>query len=184
MLKYQSIVPLFYEHSAVQGITLWGYQQSDIYSKGAQLLNGTTERPAMTWLKQYFAGTYKSPPVAQFSITSQTSSIINLSGASSYDNDGNILSYSWNFGDGSSIGSGVTTSHTYSTSGIYTILLTVTDNDQLTSTYSKTVTMAVPLANCHNKFVGNTIKYETVDKYFDLYWNQVTPEYLGKWTST
>jgi PKD repeat protein len=128
----------------------------------------------MVWLKQYFAGSYLEPPFAIFTITSQSSTSVTLSAVSSYDNDGNIVSYSWNFGDGTT-GSQVTTSHTYSISGIYTIILTITDNTQLTSNYSITVTMAVPLASCHSKFVGSTIKFQTVDKYFDLYWNQVTP---------
>jgi PKD repeat protein len=37
--------------------------------------------------------------------------------------------YSWNFGDGSSAGNGVTTSHIYNSNGIYTVILTVTTAD-------------------------------------------------------
>lgn len=40
---------------------------------------------------------------------------------------GSITNYSWNFGDGS-VGSGVTTSHEYTSMGTYDVILTITDN--------------------------------------------------------
>ncbi len=47
---YKKILPLLYEHPAVKGITLWGYETSDLKSN-AGLKNGTTERSALNWLK-------------------------------------------------------------------------------------------------------------------------------------
>jgi len=51
-----------------------------------------------------------------------------FSAEDSYDEDGTIISYKWNFGDGST-GSGKTVSHEYDSTGIYNVNLTVTDND-------------------------------------------------------
>ena len=51
--------------------------------------------------------------------------------------------YSWNFGDGSSPGNGVTTSHIYNSNGIYTVILTVTDSNGNVGYGSVTITVGV-----------------------------------------
>jgi hypothetical protein len=51
-------------------------------------------------------------------------------GSGSYDTDGTIENYTWNFGD-ETTGYGIEPVHSYNTSGIFTITLTVTDNDGL-----------------------------------------------------
>lgn len=58
----------------------------------------------------------------------------------STDSDGTITSWSWNFGDGSSSAS-KNPQHQYSMSGIYTVILEVTDNDGATDSTSKTITV-------------------------------------------
>ncbi|MBA3242041.1 MAG: PD40 domain-containing protein, partial [Acidobacteria bacterium] len=69
------------------------------------------------------------PPVANagdsYSGITGQSTVFNGSG--SFDPDGSIASYSWNFGDGGT-GSGVSPTHAYATPGSYTVTLTVTDN--------------------------------------------------------
>ena len=47
--------------------------------------------------------------------------------SASYDSDGTVASYAWNFGDGT-VGSGAICGHTYNQAGTFTATLTVTDN--------------------------------------------------------
>jgi PKD repeat protein len=58
----------------------------------------------------------------------------------SVDNMG-IVSYTWDFGDGSPTGSGATDQHTYSSAGDYTVTLTVTDSSGLFDTTTEIVSV-------------------------------------------
>ena len=60
--------------------------------------------------------------------------------ASGSTDDQGIKSYLWDFGDGNT-GNGKTTYHTYTTSGTYTVTLTVQDSEGLSSTDSLKVTV-------------------------------------------
>ncbi len=81
------------------------------------------------------------PPIAAFASSPNSAltgvSII-LNATASSDSDGSIISYLWNFGDGST-GSGQITNHAYTTSGSYLVRLTVTDNSAATATADTTV---------------------------------------------
>jgi LysM repeat protein len=55
---------------------------------------------------------------------------LSFSGANSTDPDGRIVSYAWNFGDGTT-GSGVNVTHSYKAAGSYKVTLTVTDDGGL-----------------------------------------------------
>lgn len=59
----------------------------------------------------------------------------------SNDPDGNIVSYEWDFGDGSTA-KGVSVSHKYTDAGTYTVSLKVTDNTGNTGSVSKTLTIS------------------------------------------
>jgi serine protease len=71
------------------------------------------------------------PPFISFSPLTSEVEGIPYTGAwnaySSYDPDGSIVSYSWQWGDGTS-SSGVTSNHTYTRAGTFTITLTIRDN--------------------------------------------------------
>jgi PKD repeat protein len=58
-----------------------------------------------------------------------------------YDVDGQVESFSWDFGDGTT-GSGPELTHTYRTPGTYPVTLTVTDFEGGTDTVTKRVTVA------------------------------------------
>jgi chitodextrinase len=64
-------------------------------------------------------------------------STILFDGSLSYDPDGNITSWFWNFGDNSNA-NGMTAYHSFSKAGTYTISLTVTDNQTATNTDTTT----------------------------------------------
>ncbi len=73
-------------------------------------------------------------PVAIFTESSETGNLgdpITFNAAESYDPDGTIVSYSWTFGDGTTA-TGVSVSHTFNNKDVYTVTLTVTDNDGAT----------------------------------------------------
>jgi len=69
------------------------------------------------------------PPVADFSVPSNasTNQTIVFDASGSFDEDGVIISYLWDFGDGKT-GTGSSPSHIYETPGEYHVILTVTDN--------------------------------------------------------
>jgi PKD repeat protein len=69
-------------------------------------------------------------PVADASLSEQTgfvSTLLVFNGSRSYDPDGYLTKWSWEFGDGTN-GSGERALHSYQALGIYTVTLTVTDD--------------------------------------------------------
>lgn len=54
--SYQTSFPVYWNHPAVAGISLWGYVEGSTWSSGTGILNRDgSERLAMTWLKSYMA---------------------------------------------------------------------------------------------------------------------------------
>jgi PKD repeat protein len=85
-------------------------------------------------------------PAASFS-SAVANQGVSVNAAGSTDPDGSIAAYSWNWGDGSAAASGVTATHSYATAGNWTVTLTVTDNQGLTSTASQVISTTDAPAN-------------------------------------
>jgi YD repeat-containing protein len=68
---------------------------------------------------------------------------INFDGSHSHDSDSGdgISTYEWNFGDGSAIATGAMPSHTYQSTGNYTVTLTVTDHFEEAGSATTTVSV-------------------------------------------
>ena len=81
-------------------------------------------------ISKFTFGTYSkdtNPPKVDMTISINEGTTITVN-ADTYDEDGEIVSYLWNFGDGST-STNSSSSHIYGSIGTYTVTLTVTDND-------------------------------------------------------
>jgi PKD repeat protein len=81
------------------------------------------------------------PPIADFdvNVTYGVAPLnVSFDASNSYDPDGYIASYNWDFKD-EATGSGETISHTFNSAGSYNVELTVTDNDGATNVSKKLI---------------------------------------------
>ncbi|MEZ8582913.1 collagenase [Vibrio splendidus] len=103
----------------------WSNYKSIINGWGVQYQN-----EFVLWQKELVNGGRNLPPSANIDAVSQAKIGENIpfSSAGSEDQDGQIVSYRWDFGDGSSSIQANPT-HQYDIAGRYSVSLTVTDND-------------------------------------------------------
>jgi KaiC/GvpD/RAD55 family RecA-like ATPase/chitodextrinase len=92
---------------------------------------------------QHIYAVVKFRPNAEFT-SSHTSLLtyedVSFDAAVSYDNDGYVASYFWDFGDGNT-GTGNVTTHRFTDDGLYNVTLLVSDNDGLTDTARVAITV-------------------------------------------
>ena len=82
-------------------------------------------------------------------------SAVSMTGAASTDPNGLVLTYAWNFGDGTT-GTGATPSHIYAALGTYTVTLTVTDSGGASGSASTTAKiLGLPTANAGGPYAGD-----------------------------
>jgi PKD repeat protein len=82
----------------------------------------------------------------------------------SIDPDGEIVAWAWDFGDGRT-SSEQNPSHKYAKRGTYTVRLTVTDNDGLTGTATKEITVGKPQPTVSVHCYPNPASSQTTFKY-------------------
>jgi len=105
----------------------YGYtfpRETKISSGGANILGTASDIPVEVALPN-------EDPVASFLASPTTGTaelLVSVDASASIDNDGNIVTYDWNFGDGNTA-TGIMASNNYLNMGTYTITLTVTDDD-------------------------------------------------------
>jgi PKD repeat protein len=86
------------------------------------------------------------PPTADFTYT--TNGLTVTFTDTSTDPDGTIVGWDWDFGDGNT-STEQNPTHTYAADGTYTVTLTVTDNDSLTDSTGKPVTVSGPVVEIY-----------------------------------
>lgn len=83
------------------------------------------------------------PPVAQAEETllGEVGDVLTFDASASRDPDGQIVSYSWDFGDGTA-GEGKSAQHIYNQKGTYTVVLQVADNLRATARFQATAVIS------------------------------------------
>jgi PKD repeat protein len=113
------------------GDLVTGY--SDYGSLGAYTIAGTIVNPGVV-----------QPPVAVATASATSGSAplsVQFTGSTSYDPDGSIATYAWDFGDGSAGDATADPSHTYLNKGTFVAVLTVVDKSNWTDTASVVITV-------------------------------------------
>ena len=93
--------------------------------------------------------TVATPPIALFTASKTTvmaGEAVTFDASTSYDPDGTIESWNWSFGHGTT-DTGEIVQHSFASNGTYTVTLTVKDDEQLSNSTQRTITVIdYPLA--------------------------------------
>jgi len=125
-----------------KGEIIYSYTFTNTYDLDISIENMIAFIPAFGDYVYVFNWTYR--PIPLFTYTPEMPRLgdtIVFNASLSYDPDGNITSYIWDFGDGT-IAEGVIVNHTFMEPGVYNVSLTVTDIDGLSSSIVYEITVA------------------------------------------
>ena len=122
------------------GLGIGGYAVAQNLTPAVEQTQPAAEEPEETPTAE---PTPNAAPTAYYVVSSVSGLTLGFDGTGSTDTDGEIVSYSWNFGDGAT-GTGATTSHVYGASGSYTVTLTVTDDAGATAAFPAVIDVTAP----------------------------------------
>lgn len=108
------------------------------------LYGGSGSQFRDVWHLSLNSGGGNAAPVAVLDVTPASGDVSTnfaFDGSRSSDSDGTVVSYSWDFGDGTGT-NGVNVNHQYGTAGTYTVRLTATDNGGATGSATTSVTVS------------------------------------------
>ena len=120
----------------------YGKKTSDTPTSDGQITHNPLSQDSTVFLNP--GAPPPQPPIASFTYNPtypEANQIVTFNASASYDPDGSIVSYTWDFGDGTPpiTENDPITYHTYTSYGDYTVKLTVTDNDGLTGQTETTI---------------------------------------------
>jgi PKD repeat protein len=119
------------------------YQKPGIYD--VKLVVTDASKTIRNTAEDHLLVTVNDPPVpsAGPDLSGAIAEVLTFDGSHSFDRDGRIIAFDWDFGDGARA-SGATVTHAYAKSGTYTATLTVTDESGTrTKTVSDTASVRV-----------------------------------------
>lgn len=122
---------------------LWKFDGSTSNDSSTNGNNGTLQEGAVydPDVPSDTTGSQRPVALAGSSYSGQVGQPVQFTGSNSFDPDGTITAYHWNFGDGTAANT-ANPSHTYTSAGSYTATLTVTDNGNLMSSSTTGVNIA------------------------------------------
>lgn len=138
-----------------------GGNSNTIYDSNGILLTG--QPPAALVAGDYDPGPANVPPTADANgpYSGTVGVAVTFDGSASTDPDGSIVSYDWDFGDGTSaVDAGATPTHIYNVDSTFNVALTVTDNAGATGVDTTTATIGLgnqpPVADANGPYTGTT----------------------------
>jgi PKD repeat protein len=124
------------------------YSAAGTYTVSLVVSDGQTASPASSTTATISDAVVNEPPVAVIGgpYTGEAGTALQFDGSASFDPDGSVQSYSWDFGDGDG-GTGANPVHTYATAGSYTVSLVVSDGSLDSAAATTTADVAEPAGN-------------------------------------